>query len=97
MTYIHEQPDWPRLTWNTGELAAPLAEVRHQQGRFLGKMETLGFDLRSEASLAARPKPLRHNDLRFLYFILDLGPEMTIIETWKETRRTEKKASTRHC
>lgn len=51
MAYIHEQPDWPRLTWDSHELAAPLAEVRHQQGRLLGKMETLGFDLRSEASL----------------------------------------------
>lgn len=28
-----------------------MAGVRHQQGRLLGKMETLGFDLRSEASL----------------------------------------------
>ena len=51
MAYIHEQPDWPELTWDNDELAAPLAEVRHQQGRLLGKMETLGFDLRSEASL----------------------------------------------
>ncbi|MBX3426949.1 MAG: Fic family protein [Pirellulales bacterium] len=51
MAYIHEQPDWPQLTWDNDQLAAPLAEVRHQQGRLLGKMETLGFDLRSEASL----------------------------------------------
>ena len=51
MTYIHEQPDWPQLTWAGDELAALLAEVRHQQGRLLGKMETLGFELRSEASL----------------------------------------------
>ncbi|TWT41309.1 Fic family protein [Botrimarina hoheduenensis] len=51
MPYIHEQPDWPQLTWDNDELAAPLAEVRHQQGRLLGRMETLGFDLRNEASL----------------------------------------------
>ena len=51
MAYIHQQPDWPELTWNIDELAASLAEGRHQQGRLLGKMETLGFDLRSEASL----------------------------------------------
>lgn len=51
MTYIHEQPDWPKLTWDYDELAAPLADVRHRQGRLLGKMETLGFDLQSEASL----------------------------------------------
>jgi Fic family protein len=29
-----------------------LAAVRHKQGRLLGKMEALGFDLRAEASLA---------------------------------------------
>lgn len=29
-----------------------LAEVRHRQGRFLGAMEALGFDLRTEASLS---------------------------------------------
>ncbi len=42
---------WPDLTWDDGSLAVPLARVRHQQGRLLGKMEALGFDLRAEASL----------------------------------------------
>ncbi|TWT94135.1 Adenosine monophosphate-protein transferase SoFic [Botrimarina colliarenosi] len=51
MAYIHEQPGWPELTWESEPLAAPLAQVRHAQGRLLGKMEALGFDLRSEASL----------------------------------------------
>ncbi len=51
MPYIHELADWPKLTWNAEALAAPLAAVRHDQGRLLGKMETLGFDMRSEASL----------------------------------------------
>lgn len=51
MTYIHEQPDWPKLAWDSDELASPLAAVRHQQGRLLGKMESLGFELRREASL----------------------------------------------
>ncbi|TWT41515.1 Fic family protein [Botrimarina hoheduenensis] len=51
MAYIHELTGWPELTWDSDSLAAPLAKVRHQQGRLLGKMETLGFDLRSEASL----------------------------------------------
>src|SRR5260221_8094844 len=52
MAYIHQLPDWPKLTWDSSSLAAPLAAVRHQQGRLLGKMEALGFDLRSEASLS---------------------------------------------
>ena len=51
MTYIHELPGWPDLHWDSETLAAPLAALRHQQGRLLGKMDALGFDLRSEASL----------------------------------------------
>ncbi len=51
MAYIHELTGWPELTWDSERLAAPLAAVRHQQGRLLGKMDALGFDLRSEASL----------------------------------------------
>ena len=51
VNYIHERPGWPELTWNAQKLASPLAAVRHKQGRLLGKMEGLGFDLRAEASL----------------------------------------------
>ena len=50
--YIHEKPGWPRFTWETEGLADTLAAVRHRQGRLLGRMEALGFDLRAEASLA---------------------------------------------
>jgi Fic family protein len=51
MRYIHEQTDWPKLNWDEARLGTPLAEVRHQQGRLLGRMEGLGFALRNEASL----------------------------------------------
>lgn len=51
MIYIHQQTCWPAFTWNDSALSALLAQVRHRQGRLLGKMETLGFDLRQEASL----------------------------------------------
>ncbi|WP_206677643.1 Fic family protein [Tabrizicola fusiformis] len=51
MVYIWEQPDWPRLTWQDGSIAAPLAAVRHEQGRLIGRMEALGFKLREEAVL----------------------------------------------
>jgi Fic family protein len=50
--YIHQKPGWPELRWSGESLAAALADVRHKQGRLLGRMETLGFDLRAEASLA---------------------------------------------
>jgi Fic family protein len=51
MPYIHELSGWPKLTWDGDSLAAPLASLRHRQGRLLGKMEALGFDLRTEANL----------------------------------------------
>ena len=50
-TYIHEIPEWPHLTWDDTRLLPLLADVRHRQGRLLGKMEGLGFQLRAEASL----------------------------------------------
>lgn len=53
MAYIHERPDWPDFTWDSQALSGPLAAVRHKQGKHLGKMEALGFDLRTEASLSA--------------------------------------------
>lgn len=49
--YIHQLKAWPNLTWDTAKLADSLAEVRHLQGRLLGRMETLGFQLREEATL----------------------------------------------
>lgn len=49
--YVYEQPDWPRLFWDRERLADPLAGVRHQQGRLIGHMEALGFNLRQEAVL----------------------------------------------
>jgi Fic family protein len=52
MTYVHETVEWPKLVWNGDTLADSLGAVRHKQGRLLGKMEALGFDLRAEAGLA---------------------------------------------
>lgn len=51
MTYIHHHPDWPRFRWDAERLAAILADVRHAQGFLLGRMASLGFSLRAEASL----------------------------------------------
>src|ERR1035437_6395827 len=49
--YIYDQPDWPKFHWNREHLAERLAAVRHEQGRLLGRMESLGFKLRQEAVL----------------------------------------------
>jgi Fic family protein len=51
VSYIHENPDWPNLRWDDAKLLPLLADVRHRQGRLLGRMEGLGFRLRAEASL----------------------------------------------
>jgi Fic family protein len=51
VSYIHETADWPKLKWNDMKLLPLLADVRHRQGRLLGRMEGLGFRLRAEASL----------------------------------------------
>ncbi len=44
-------PDWSRFQWDREKLADALALVRHQQGKFIGHMEALGFALREEAVL----------------------------------------------
>jgi len=51
MSYIHENPDRPNLKWDEARLSPLLADVRHRQGRLLGKMEGLGFRLRTEVNL----------------------------------------------
>ncbi|MCX8490679.1 MAG: Fic family protein [Cyclobacteriaceae bacterium] len=49
--YIHLIKNWPDFTWQHEKLVHPLATVRHSQGRLLGKLEGLGFQLKAEASL----------------------------------------------
>ncbi len=51
MHYIHEHSAWPKFQWLETKLSTLLADVRHRQGRLLGKMEALGFRFRSEATL----------------------------------------------
>lgn len=49
--YIHQLPGWPSLEWDRERLAEPLADVRYRQGRMIGHMQALGFELRQEAVL----------------------------------------------
>lgn len=46
---IHQQEQWPNFYWDQKGLAFLLAEVRHLQGRFLGRMDALGFELQKQA------------------------------------------------
>jgi Fic family protein len=49
--WIHEHQNWPAFKWDAEALASKLADIRHRQGRLLGRMEGLGFELKREASL----------------------------------------------
>ncbi|WP_010303911.1 Fic family protein [Candidatus Odyssella thessalonicensis] len=49
--YIHELTDWPKFRWNREAILEQLIPIRHQQGLLIGKMESLGFNLRKEAVL----------------------------------------------
>lgn len=49
--YIHELKDWPKYRWSHERIADQLAAVSRNQGRLIGRMEGLGFQLRAEAVL----------------------------------------------
>jgi len=49
--YIHEQEGWPDFGWDQLRIADLLAEARYLQGRLLGHMGALGFQLKEEATL----------------------------------------------
>jgi Fic family protein len=50
-TYIHHRTDWPQFRWDHERIASRLVDIRHRQGRLIGRMEGLGFQLRTEAVL----------------------------------------------
>lgn len=54
--YIHQRSNWPDFKWDDEHLATLLAKARHQQGLLFGRMQSLGFDLQNEASLATITK-----------------------------------------
>ena len=51
MPYIYASGDWPRFRWNAEAIADTLGDVRHRQGRLVGRMGALGFPLQAEAVL----------------------------------------------
>jgi Fic family protein len=50
-SYIHEKENWTAFTWDSNKVMLKLGEARNQQGKLVGKMESLGFDLQNEAVL----------------------------------------------
>ena len=49
--YLYDRPEWPRFRWDAERLSPLLAEVRYRQGCLIGRMNRLGFQLRTEAVL----------------------------------------------
>ena len=49
--WIWQYAGWPHFCWNNDILIASLARVREKQGRLLGLMDGLGFDVQSASSL----------------------------------------------
>ena len=52
-TYIWQQNKWSDFTWNDSKLSYKLGRVRSLQGKLVGKMSVLGFDLKNSAILDA--------------------------------------------
>ena len=51
--YIWQREDWPFFTWDDSKLYYKLGRVRGLQGKFVGKMSVLGFELKNSAMLDA--------------------------------------------
>lgn len=49
--YIHQRKDWPNFIWEEGKLLKLLTKITKKQGRLIGRMESIGFQLQSEAVL----------------------------------------------
>jgi len=49
--YIHQLKKWPKFEWDKEFVSSKLIDVRHKQGKLIGKMEGLGFQLQAEATL----------------------------------------------
>lgn len=49
--YIWQHKEWPAFRWDDRHIANMLAQVRLEQGRLLGMMSSLGFDVQNSAIL----------------------------------------------
>ena len=48
--FIYQKQEWPKFRWDNEYLLPKIGKVRNEQGKILGFMESLGFELRKEAS-----------------------------------------------
>ena len=49
MMYIYQNPDWHKFTWNGEKVQKLLFDIKKAQGYLLGKMDTLGFEVKNNA------------------------------------------------
>ncbi|HET8808930.1 MAG TPA: Fic family protein [Flavobacteriaceae bacterium] len=49
--YIHQLKNWANFQWRDQAFISLLSEVRNLQGKLMGKVELLGFELKDEANL----------------------------------------------
>src|ERR1700761_8713412 len=49
--YIYQQKGWPSFTWDSEALLSRIGDVRLRQGRILGKMQAVGFEVRVHTML----------------------------------------------
>ena len=47
--YIYQNPDWHKFTWNGEKIQKLLFDIKKAQGYLLGKMDTLGFEVKNNA------------------------------------------------
>ena len=49
--YIHEKISWTNFAWDNAVIYPLLVKIRYLQGNLLGRMQNLGFDLKTESTL----------------------------------------------
>jgi Fic family protein len=52
--YIYQHKNWPDLYWDEQHITRELLTIRHQQGKLIGKMNALGFELQEQAHVEMR-------------------------------------------
>ena len=72
MQYIHQLSNWPNFRWDEKQLTHLLANVRCKQGYLLGKMSSLGFDMKDKATLEMMTKNIiKSSEIEGEYLNLD--------------------------
>ena len=51
--FIYQKQEWPKFRWDNEYLLPKIGKVRNEQGKILGFMGSIGFELRKEASFEA--------------------------------------------